>query len=178
MNKTDILEVLRDYQGTISAIIGALAGMLGTYTLQNIGKTHIEFYDVNFKYIEIEPDCEGGFNVKEAKPLVNRSNTCEYSMDVEIYNGSETPRVLRSIQIQFFREGKMIAKSVPKDYSTRRFVARQEKYDKLQIINIPAKQVIRMHIVGDVNLDGCYDKVYFTAIQNRRKKLRKQIKTA
>lgn len=170
------LNVLRDYQGSVSAILGALAGMFGTYIIKNMGGTHIEFYDISFKYIKVVQDEIGNVIIKEIKPLVDGSNTCKYSMDVEIYNSSETPRALRSIQVQFYNKGKIIAQSVPKDYSTRRFAARCEIIDELKVINIHAKQVVRFHIVGDVILDGCYDRAYFTTIQNKGKKLKKQIK--
>jgi len=118
----DILELLRDFQGSISGIIGALAGLSCAHFIKHIGQTYVEFYDINFKYIKTG---NGPYRIDviEIEPLVEGRNTCKYSMNVEIYYSSETPRVLRNIQIQFYKSNRLIVQSIPKDCSTMRITA-------------------------------------------------------
>jgi len=47
--------------------------------------------------------------------------------------------------------------------------------DELKVLNIRPKAIIRLCITGEAVLNGCYDKVYFTAIRNKSKKLKKLI---
>ena len=167
----NILELLYAFQG----IIGVLAGMFGSQLLRNIGKTFIFVQNSSFKYIAKESDGAGGFIEREIKSLTDGPNHCTYSMDLEIYNSSEMPRILRNIQIQFYKDKKLIGVSIPNNDSTRRRYAGGIISDEIRIINIHAKEIVRFNISGNIHLDGCYDKVYFTAIQNKSRKLKKLI---
>ncbi len=168
---TSILDLLRDYQG----IIGVLAGMFGAQALRNMGKTHIEFQNCSFKYMKIGYDELGQFIEKEILPSTEGQNDCYFSMDIEIYNSSETPRILRNLQIQFNKNKKIIGKSIPQDEATEKTSASGSRVDDLKIINIHAKEIKRFSISGCIGLETNFDKVYFTATQNRSKKLKKLI---
>jgi len=165
------LELLKDYQG----IIGVLIGLIFGNKLRNTGKTFIEIKNTEFKNIKEEQDGEGGINEIAIDFMTVNEYLCKYSIDIDIYNSSESPRVLRNIEIVFYKNNKIIKKTIPKDENTMRNTMRQVKMDDLSIVNIRAKEIVNYKIGGRIVLNSSYDKVCFFAIQNKNNKLIKTI---
>lgn len=74
-----------------------------------------------------------------------------YDLEIDLYNSSSNTLIMRSIEIGYFKDRKLIFRNKPNDKETRRMSGPIPLYDSMGSINIPAKSVISIKLLGGLD---------------------------
>lgn len=131
--------------------IGLIAGLAGTVlgwmlgVLSQKGKLHI-FSEWTDRF-QLD-DAVGGITYSTTR---DNAKYYRYNLVLDLYNASGEPKIMRRIEIIFYKGGKELFRSVPQDDSTKRYTAACYLYDDIQPITVPAKSVMRLNLHGGIN---------------------------
>lgn len=118
-----------------AAIIGVGGTILGTIvgwllnSLSQFGFLH--FYDKSWEGYMFKPDGEGGSGLANS---VDEAERYEFTTTVAIYNAGKNPKMMRSVEIAFYKGRKEII-TFPRKNDPSRYI----KDDELAPMNIPAQ---------------------------------------
>lgn len=142
----------------IAAIVGGLIGVFGSVAtliasqyIKQSGKITVNLTRSNIMLSK--PDEAGG---QVATSNLDESDTLNISLGIDIYNSSEVPRSLRELGIEVIpRKGKgfSIPPSVLKERSN---IPTFIPYRKLEIINLPPKELTHLDLQTWEKLDHSY----------------------
>ncbi|WP_416731380.1 hypothetical protein [Fictibacillus sp. JL2B1089] len=132
----DILKTIESFEGIIGALLGVIITLILTQVLKNWGgiKTYVLEWKVDF----FKPDGYGGRDTS----FIDEASSASLYLNIEIYNGSEMPKILRDIKFSFYNEKLFLFSVNPNDESTARISAGARRSDPLLNINIPPKQIV------------------------------------
>lgn len=109
----------------------------------------------------------------------NKEQTEQYifTATLDIYNSSQLPKIMRSIEVAFFSGRKELQSFSPKDDSTRRTNGPASFYDQISPINIPPQSVIQVKLHDSASKEDMgflwkTDRVYLRYRNNKGKKKR------
>lgn len=72
-------------------------------------------------------------------------NCFSYNISLDVYNGSNSTKIMRDIQVSFENKGGVVKKSIPYDNS-KTIQGRVPSYTNVGVINIPPKSVIHLDL--------------------------------
>lgn len=165
-----------------AAIIGVIGTILGTIlgwflnSISNKGKLklYITSWEDEFEYLEsgcIAPSHS-----------IEQTESYSYRLELDIYNSSGEPKIMRNIAI-IFNDGKSdIHKSIPQDVGTRRVSGYMAFYDDILPLNIPPKTVLHIQLLKsnhDHELDYIWNtkRIYLTYTDTKGRDKRMIIKS-
>lgn len=128
--------------------IGLIGGLAGTVlgwilsTLSQKGRLYLytEWND------EVKQDDHVGGTVKSTNQ--NDAEFYIYHLTLDLYNASNESKIMREIEIVFYKGRKELFRLVPQDANTEKFIAAHHCYDDIQPITISAKSIIRLELRG------------------------------
>jgi len=133
-----------EWIGLIGGLAGTVLGwMLGI--LSQKGRLHI-FSEWSDRFQQ--DDAVGGIIYSTTR---DNAKYYRYSLVLDLYNASGEPKVMRKIEIVFYKGRRELFRLVPKDDSTKRYTAACYMYDDIQPITVPAKSVLRLNLHGGIN---------------------------
>ncbi len=174
-----IQDILKNYQGLISAFVGGLIGIIGsvatiitTYLLRQ-GK--LKTYLSVFKIKPLSQSSSGAL----VPATDTKLSLVEYHFELDFYNASEDPQSIRNIQIEFrlHNTNFLVLPYSKKGYSKSGF----PMSEPIPIVNFPPRQFF--HLTMDCVLQGENIKFFsnqtqisINAIKSNEKEYRFQIK--
>lgn len=132
MNSGFFTENASEVIGIFGAICGTITGWL-LNTLSQFGFLH--FYDKSWNGYMLQPYKGGGSMPANS---VDETERFEFSASVVIYNAGKNPKMMRNVEIAFYKGRKEII-TFPRKNDPSRYV----KDDELVPMNIPAQTGIR-----------------------------------
>lgn len=129
-------QILNSFQGIIGAVIGTILGW-GLSELSRIGK--LTFYVDNITIEYFESDNGGSFYKN------NFNDKTDYGIilfESDIINNSNKNRILRNIYCAISYSNDRLSKEIS-NVESKRLVAQKYEYDRLEIMNIQAKSIIK-----------------------------------
>lgn len=166
-----LIRILSEYDGIIGAVLGTVATLITTDWLQNKGKLNIFVLNWTAKY-ETYYDAGCSASGKKDNDLYDYLNKFE----LEIYNSSSLPKIMRSVKIEYYNNNKIKYVSNIDNEDTRRLIANCILHtDELEVINFMPKEVIKLKLSADIGenkldeIEGC-NKVLFSYIDEKNKK--------
>ncbi len=132
----NIIDIIKEFDGILGAILGSVATLITTDIIRKKGKLNIyvESADGNYEYNT------NGFVSTERK---KDSNLCYYifNLKIEIYNKSDSPKIIRNIKLNIYNDDKLVYKKEIKDEATRRHYQSISVVDDATIYNIEPKKI-------------------------------------
>lgn len=162
---------------SIISIIGTLAGTVlgwGLNTFSQKGKLYT--YINNWGELFEMPDGYGGLKLSTSRTDAKHYR-CHF--DLDIYNSSTNPKIMRSVKIGFYNSGTALLSGTPLDKDSRRSSGAVNKYDEIEAINIQGKSVKVVHLIYELsNYENCFDLLYdsnkvFLTYVNEKNKVKK-----
>lgn len=155
MSFSEIISLLKDFEGIIGTLLGTLLGAVGTVLLtrflQNTGKITLYPEEVVFSFKKPN-DLGDSIEVTDA----SQSEYGSLIFPIQLYNSSEILKALRGFKIVFTDNDKdTIFTTTPKDESTRKFSAARHIRETLSIVNILPKQIVRYEIYSFLSKNDC-----------------------
>jgi hypothetical protein len=138
----DVLELIKDFEGIIGALLGVIVTLILTQLLKSVGK--IRFYILD-NHINLRGKINDWGIVADTENL----DEAEYiiaTIKLEVYNSSEIPKILREVKLCFFNDKQLLFDIKPDDEATRRVAAAMEIYEPLDNINLPPKNIIVLNL--------------------------------
>jgi hypothetical protein len=135
------IEIIKDFEGVIGAILGVIATMVVTYSLRKIGRTHIDIYDDDIRKYHY-PDG----TPKDVENIIDASYV-DISFDISLFNSSDEPKGYRDIKVAFYASKKKFLFSIiPNDLGTQLRTAYGSTSEKITIINLPSKTMVHFKL--------------------------------
>lgn len=132
----DVLQILNDFQGIIGTILGTVATLVVTDILKKKGKLRIYLPKYKVKYDSY--DSVGCFSDGDEK---SRFYGFSMKYTIQVYNQSDSPKIMRDFHLVFFKDKKEIYSIVPKDEGTRRYSSHISSVDEMEISNVSPKEI-------------------------------------
>ncbi|MDU4889785.1 MAG: hypothetical protein E6344_07345 [Clostridium sp.] len=172
-----VISFIKEFEGIIGALLGVIITMLMNEYLKSKGK--IKYYFDNFVIRYMATDNEGCYGSVEKEAAYE---SIEYEFNMQIYNTSESKKILREIKIQFISD-ELEIETTPKDSSTSRKYGGGYVCDSINIININPKEILEISIEGyidicesDIKKLKNINKVFMLAKDSNDKTIKKLIK--
>lgn len=175
------ISIIKEFEGIIGALLGVIITMLMNEYLKEKG--NIKYY---FDNLTINYKARGNYGNYMDVDKGEDYEGVEYRLDIQLYNTSESRKILRDIKLQFIGSEGTI-EDIPKDRSTERVSGGISIRDSLKIININPKEIVEIKVGGSFYHFNCDDindikklnnieKIYMMAKDSNDKKVKKLIK--
>lgn len=173
----ELFKTIKAFEGIVGALLGVIITMLMNEYLKSKGKIKYYYENIDIKYRgRDEYGCY--IEIGNEKDYEN----IEYEFKFQLYNTSESKKILRDIKIKFV-SGNSVIETIPKDSNTRRAYAGGFTCDEINIINVNPKEIIEVNIEGylsksteDIKKFKSIDKVYMLAKDSNNRTVKKIIK--
>ena len=132
----NIILIIRELQGILGTISGAITTLIVTNILRNKGKLKTYLIDWEDKYETFK-------DVKCYSSDTKISDFYHYTFTytLQVYNKSEVPKIMRNFKVNFYDEKTKIFSYIPDDETTRRYSNHRYHTDKMEVINISPKEI-------------------------------------
>jgi predicted small secreted protein len=175
-----LIEYIEKFEGIIGALLGVVVTLITTQLLKNIGKVNFYLVKDDFKFTKNIKDEIGQTYPEECNK--QESDCCVVDFVIELYNNSDTNKILRDIRIGFYNKNKLQLSVIPYDKITKRSSAHWVTYDELLNVNIPAKQIIKIEILkylrdDDISLIKNSDSVFLEMKNHNGKRYKFKVKS-
>ncbi|EKQ56255.1 MULTISPECIES: hypothetical protein [unclassified Clostridium] len=171
----NLIAFISKFEGIIGALMGVVATLITTQLIKNLGKLYFYFYDYDIKYYG-----QNEYHIHSEMDDLSKSNSCHYRVRMQLYNSSETIKVLKDMKIEFVLGEKSI---INKPNNEENVVKRAgfNDYKDFNFINIPPKELIEIKINGNIHDNnmikmGNIKKIYFIAKNHKNRTIKKLIK--
>ena len=134
MNET--LTVLNEFQGIIGAILGSVITMIVTDVLKKRGRLKIYLISYEDKFQTFK---DVGCSTGNKRDEDFYGYSIKYT--IQVYNKSDTPKIMRDFKLVFIKKTKEIYTIVPSDEETRRYSSHSTQIDTMEISNIAPKEI-------------------------------------
>lgn len=132
----NILQIVKEFEGIIGAVLGSVATLIATDYLSKKGK--LKIYLMKYEGI-YETYKDVGCYSGEEKELQLYHFRLNYKL--QVYNKSDTPKIMRDFKILFIRDKKVLYYLVPDDEATRRFSAHTYMVDEMEVSNVMPREI-------------------------------------
>lgn len=129
--------------GIGGTLLGTISGAVLGYYFNKLGKISVYLKSWNESFYSIIQDGMGGHRKAKENP-----DHFEYKMTLEIYNSSNTPKIVRDVRIVFRKKKKDIIIATPKDSTTLHTSGPIRYCDDIGSFNIPSNEVITIKLEG------------------------------
>lgn len=171
-----VFSVVKEFEGIIGALLGVVVTMLMNEYLKAKGR--LKYYFTDFSINHMGVDDVGTYRCFDKE---SDYTSIEYEFKFQIYNTSESKKILRDIKIQFISD-ELEIRVVPKDSSTRRGYAGGFTCDSIGVINLNPKEILEMKVEGyigsqdtDIKKLKNIEKIYMVAKDSDDKIVKKLI---
>ena len=132
----DIINLVKDFEGVIGAILGSVSTLIVTDFLRKKGILKIYQMKYEGKY-ETYKDV-GCFSGAE-----NDLNFYHFRFNykLQIYNKSDTPKIMRDFKVVFIKDKKIVYSFVPNDETTRSYDSHTYRVDEMEVSNIIPREI-------------------------------------
>lgn len=139
---------------TAIGVIGTLLGTVLGWFLNNLSRwgqlrVFVTKWDEHFKYNKI--------GKMEESPSFDLAEYYSYKLYLDVYNDSADAMIMRNIRVEFVSHNKAVASGRPLDESTRQSTNLLPRYEEIEVLNIPPKTVVSLHLHGDFCRSGSKD---------------------
>lgn len=133
---SEIIQLLNDFQGIIGTILGSVTTLIVTDILKKRGqlKIYLVSYEAMYQTFRDVGCSMGG---KRDEDFYGYS--LKYT--IQIYNQSETPKIMRDFKIVFYEKAKERYSLTPDNEETRRYSAHISHIDEMEVANIAPKEI-------------------------------------
>ncbi|MFK7678748.1 hypothetical protein ACI3ER_11960 [Bacillus sp. Wb] len=152
----EIAEIIKTYESTFGTLAGVAVGSVVTQLVKSSGK--LKFFKTR-RYVDFKirkPDGMGGYTPHDA-PDKNKATNVDIELELEIYNPSETPKILREIEFCFYKKKRLLFKIRPEDKSTEKFSAAYHHREEIKNISVPPKAIVNLELVKYIGRDNIED---------------------
>lgn len=140
-----LITFISKFEGTIGTLLGVIITFIFTQLTKKIGKIEFYFNEYEYKYWRIY---EGRIENLENE-FIEKAENYDYKFRIELYNSSESIKILRDLKIGIKTGDKMIYGSVINSDLNEYNEFRKTTHE-LNVINIPPKQIISFNLEGTV----------------------------
>lgn len=142
-----VIDVIYQFQGIVGATLGVVATLIVTQILHNIGKLY--FYNMHY-----ELERKNGNN-RSGNPEMNFAD-CK--IDVQIYNNSESMKVIRNIQVAYvLNNGENVVWKPHGKENSGLINASWCDDEGITYLNLPAKSIIEVHLRGNQCMNNLWE---------------------
>lgn len=140
----------------IITIIGFASTLAGTFLgwflnqLSQRGKLCFYTYSWTNDFFRINEELGGEVESGD----YNESKRYSFELDIDVYNSSNTTKIMRMISITFFAGKVNLLSCIPNDTTSRKTIACAIRYDEVTHINVPAKQSLRLRFQKSIDLNN------------------------
>lgn len=142
----NFLSVIEKFEGIIGTLLGVMMTLILTEVFKKMGRMKFYKKSLDVGYEIRERDSWGHEVIK----IVNNKNEASFfktELTLEIYNSSDTPKILRDVKLVFYNgKSKMLSADLD-DKSTERIAASSLRRDKMGLINIKPKEIMSVSLV-------------------------------
>lgn len=173
-------------------VIGTLLGTILGWVLNSVSKSgSIKIYVYDWEDSPYRKECDrlSNYSYKAAddsKTFI-RKDKCknmedadgyEYGFSVDIYNSSESTKIMRNIRIIFCRKHifgtEKLVEDIPKDYDTKRQLGNYYYYDPVSPINVSPKCVKKLRLGNEIQKTTaiklrCANRVYLFYVDEKNR---------
>ena len=141
----EIINIIKEFEGIVGALAGVIVTLVYTEYLKRRGKVVMYVVDKELKYHTYD-------NVGAITKGKDGSDFYEFRIKIslDVYNGSELPRVMRNVLLEFFVDKKCVHTVIPKDETTSRYTAGMLFHDYFSINNLMPREIQRVKLIGSV----------------------------
>ena len=78
------------------------------------------------------------------RPIERESDKIHHysiSYKIQVYNKSDTPKIMRDFKVMFFKDKKVVYSLVPKNEATRRYASHSYILDEMEVSNVTPREV-------------------------------------
>ena len=133
-----------EYMTALIGVLGTLAGTIlgwGLNSLSKIGKLNIYINNWQDSFT-----CTGKYGETVESHSIEQTEFYSFSLSLDVYNSSDDTQIMRDLIICFRSGKKELKNCVPNDTSTKRLSKPFVLYDKVSVINIPAKSALAINL--------------------------------
>ena len=172
----DLITFISKFEGIIGALMGVVATLITTQLIKNLGRIEFYFNEYEDKLWRFD---RGGIEILDKSDTI-KAEYYDYKFRIELYNSSESIRILRDLRIGFQLEDKFIYGKLNNSDEIIHDKFRNTTHE-LNIINIPPKQIVEINIEGNIKKENLTDnlnikEVLFFAKDHKNKIYKKLIK--
>lgn len=141
------------------AIIGVMGTLLGTilgWLLNSLSsKGNLSIYLTHWTHtFNFFGDGLKGLEKKDRVKYFN------FIITLDIYNSSDSTKILRNIKIEFKRFNELIYTITPKNNKTERYSAASYHYDSVEPINVPPKTIIQYSFRESIDIQNNFPNLW------------------
>lgn len=143
-----ILEVIKDFEGIIGAVLGFVSTLIVTDILRKKGI--LKIYLMEYEGIYYTND-KGEIRPMEDEKDIIMFFSLKYK--IQVYNRSDTPKIMRNFKVTFVKDKKMVYSLVPKNETTRVYTSYSSKVDEMEVSNIIPREIQVLEHSGYVSVE-------------------------
>lgn len=177
-----MLDFLREFQGILGAILGAVSTLITTNILRRFGK--INLYIIK-KEIELfkKSQSDYGLTIEEVASDYNEADSLKYSFELVFYNSSDIYKSFFDINLKFIGDNKRVFFHKPYDQAKSYFTSQRWVHEEIDTIELEPKKlkVVKLNgwldkeeLIKSTNMTNII-KIYLVAKNSKNKKFRKKI---
>lgn len=170
----DLITFISKFQGIFGTLLGVTVTFTITQLSKRLGKLYFYFYDYNIDYYG-----ENKYGEHDEIEDISKADYCDYKLRIQLYNSSETIKVLKDIKIEFVLKNKSIYSKPSNEDNVIKHTVYSE-YKDFNFINIRPKELNEINIKGSIHDEDMIEvskvkRIYFSAKNQRNKNIRKLI---
>jgi hypothetical protein len=159
----EVLQVLEKFEGIIGALLGVMLTLIMTEIFKRTGK--FIFYP-NKTELSFEKLVDGDYHDYEIVQNKTDADRVNVNLILEIYNSSDSPKILRDGKFSFYKDRNLILSVIPDDNTTTRFSGHWRLRDNFINVNVKNKEIVSIDLIesfdGEKNeLIKTCNKLYF-----------------
>ena len=147
INIYDILNIIKEFEGIIGAILGSIGTLIATDILKRKGKLNIYLMDFKGKYWYREKD---HYDLTTTKTKDNVLNSYKFEFIIDVYNSNELPKIMRDIKICIYKNKTLLNEVDVNDEETRRISCHCVMVDKTTVFNINGRQSYNIKLSAEL----------------------------
>lgn len=133
----NILQLVKDFEGVIGAILGSVSTLIVTDILRRRGK--LKSYIMKYEGVFYTNDSAG-----DIRPIENENDKIiNYSFEykIQVYNRSDTTKIMRDFKVVFIKDKKIVYSFVPRNEATRIYSSYSYKVDEMEVSNVMPREI-------------------------------------
>lgn len=144
----NIICIIKEFEGIIGAILGSAVTLIITDLLKKKGKLNIYLNDFRGQFWYRDKNRPYDISKEKMENMVLSSYKFEFNID--IYNASELPKIMRNLKICIYKNKKIINEIDVNNEETRRVVSMCITVDKTTVFNIDGKSSYNLILSSEI----------------------------
>ena len=144
----NIILIIKEFEGIVGAILGSITTLIVSDMLKRKGKLKTYLVEWKGKY-ETFGDVGCSLKGKESSDFYDYN----FSYTLQLYNKSDTPKIMRNFKIKFYKGKDEVFSYVPDNEDTRRYSSHAYWIDKMEVLNVNPKEIEVLKQSGHINYE-------------------------